>query len=210
MRQRRRAQAHAVQVVCVLLATLAGPAAWAAEPPKEAPADATAAPEAITYDKARRTAEASLRLHPGTDSRFDYRPLWAGNADLDGDGRPEIVYLYTATQPPGSTALLNELVVMTPLREGDRRAQAPTPGKSAYDDETYALIRASGYADDASVHVPGEVESITMDGNRLSVSFESGKQPRLCERGKGRPACPPAGRHVWVYRWTPGTLTRAN
>lgn len=173
-----------------------------------APADAKdeAKNEPMSYDKARRAAEASLRLHPGTDSQYDYRPLWAGNADLDGDGRPEIIYLYTATQT-GSAMQLNELVVMTPLAEGDARGQTASPGKSAYDDETYALIRASGYADDAAVHIPGEMETITMDGDRIRVTFNSTRNSKLCVRGKV--ACPPEGQHAWVYRWTPGKLTRA-
>lgn len=174
------------------------------------PADAKgeAQNEPMSYDKARRTAEASLRLHPGTDSQYDYRPLWAGNADLDGDGRPEIIYLYTATQTGGTAQQLNELVVMTPLVQGDARGQATSPGKSAYDDETYALIRASGYADDASVHIPGEMETITMDGDRIRVTFNSTRNSKLCVRG--RVACPPDGQHAWVYRWTPGKLARAD
>lgn len=163
---------------------------------------------ALSYDKARRTAEASLRLHPGTDARYDYRALWAGSADLDGDGRVEVVYLYTATEAAAGSAQLNELVVMTPLRDGDPRGQAAIPGKSVYDDETYALIRSSGYADDSTVHIPGDVESIRMDGDRIAVSFTSEKGSRLCERGRGKPLCPPDGRQEWVYRWTPGTLTR--
>ncbi|MEN4953861.1 hypothetical protein [Stenotrophomonas indicatrix] len=177
--------------------------------PDATPADAKveAPNEPMSYDKARRTAEASLRLHPGTDSQYDYRPLWAGNADLDGDGRPEIIYLYTATQT-GSAMQLNELVVMTPLAEGDARGQATSPGKSAYDDETYALIRASGYADDASVHIPGEMETITMDGDRIRVTFNRTRSSKLCVRGKV--ACPPEGQHAWVYRWSPGKLTRAD
>lgn len=203
---RSHAQGRAVRIAWAALMIAAPLAAWAQA---AAPAAAEAAPEPMSYDKARRTAEASLRLHPGTDNRYDYRPLWAGNADLDADGRPEILYLYTATQTGNSAAQLNEMVVMTPLRDGDPRAQAATPGKNAYDDESYALIRASGYADDASVHIPGEVDAITMDGNRISVTFNSVKDSRLCERGKGKPACPPAGRHVWIYRWSPGALTRA-
>lgn len=193
---RALAAAMALTVAAPLLAQDATPADAKVEAPNEP----------MSYDKARRTAEASLRLHPGTDSQYDYRPLWAGNADLDGDGRPEIIYLYTATQT-GSAMQLNELVVMTPLAEGDGRGQATSPGKSAYDDETYALIRASGYADDASVHIPGEMETITMEGDRIRVTFNSTRSSKLCVRGKV--ACPPEGRHAWVYRWTQGKLTRA-
>lgn len=166
------------------------------------------APAMMSYDRSRRTAEASLRLHPGTDARYEYRVVWAGSADLDGDGRVEVIYLYTATEATAGTAQLNELVVMTPLRDGDPRGQAAAPGSSVYDHETYALIRAAGYADDSSVHVPGEVESIRMEGGRITVSFASEKGSRLCERVRGKPSCPPEGRHEWIYRWAPGTLTR--
>jgi len=181
---------------------IAGPS-LAAETP--AVGDATAP---MSYDKARRTAEAALRLHPGTDARRDYRVLWAGSADLDSDGRVEVLYLYTATEAAAGSAQLNELVAMTPLRDGDPRGQAAAPGSNVYEDETYALIRAAGYADDSSVHVPGEVESIRMDGDRITVSFTSEKGSRLCERVRGKPSCPPEGRQEWVYRWAPGTLTR--
>ncbi len=193
--------AMALTVAAPLLAQDATPA----DAKDEAKSEAKNEP--MSYDKARRTAEASLRLHPGTDSQYDYRPLWAGNADLDGDGRPEIIYLYTATQSAGTAQQLNELVVMTPLAEGDARGQTASPGKSAYDDETYALIRASGYADDAAVHIPGEMETITMDGDRIRVTFNSTRNSKLCVRGKV--TCPPEGQHAWVYRWTPGKLTRA-
>jgi len=182
--------------------TLAGPL-LAAETPA-----AGDAPAPMSYDKARRTAEAALRLHPGTDARYDYRVVWAGSADLDGDGRVEVLYLYTATEAAAGTAQLNELVVMTPLRDGDPRGQAAAPGSNVYDDETYALIRAAGYADDSSVHVPGEVESVRMEGDRIIVSFTGEKGSRLCERVRGKPSCPPEGRQERVYRWAPGTLTR--
>lgn len=176
---------------------------------EDAPAAAgEATVEPMSYDKARRAAEASLRLHPGTDARYDYRTLWAANADLDGDGRVEVLYLYTANESSTTSARLNELVVMTALADGDPRGQAATPGKSVYDDETYALIRAAGYADDSSVHVPGEVESVRMDGDRISVTFSSEKGSRLCERARGKASCPPDGRHEWIYRWAPGSLTR--
>ncbi|MDR6692916.1 hypothetical protein [Stenotrophomonas sp. 1337] len=206
MYERKHWQATGLRALVAAMAlTVAAPLLAQDATPADAKVEAPNEP--MSYDKARRTAEASLRLHPGTDSQYDYRPLWAGNADLDGDGRPEIIYLYTATQT-GSAMQLNELVVMTPLAEGDARGQAMSPGKSAYDDETYALIRASGYADDASVHIPGEMETITMDGDRIRVTFNSTRSSKLCVRGKV--ACPPEGQHAWVYRWSPGKLTRAD
>lgn len=206
MYERKHWQATGLRALVAAMAlTVAAPLLAQDATPADAKVEAPNEP--MSYDKARRTAEASLRLHPGTDSQYDYRPLWAGNADLDGDGRPEIIYLYTATQT-GNAMQLNELVVMTPLAEGDARGQATSPGKSAYDDETYALIRASGYADDASVHIPGEMETITMDGDRIRVTFNSTRSSKLCVRGKV--ACPPEGQHAWVYRWSPGKLTRAD
>jgi len=210
MYERKHWQAIGLRALVAAMAlTVAAPLLAQDATPADAKDEAKSEPknEPMSYDKARRTAEASLRLHPGTDSQYDYRPLWAGNADLDGDGRPEIIYLYTATQSGGTAQQLNELVVMTPLAEGDARGQTASPGKSAYDDETYALIRASGYADDAAVHIPGEMETITMDGDRIRVTFNSTRNSKLCVRGKV--TCPPEGQHAWVYRWTPGKLTRA-
>jgi len=210
MYERKHWQAIGLRALVAAMAlTVAAPLLAQDATPADAKDEAKSEPknEPMSYDKARRTAEASLRLHPGTDSQYDYRPLWAGNADLDGDGRPEIIYLYTATQSGGMAQQLNELVVMTPLAEGDARGQTASPGKSAYDDETYALIRASGYADDAAVHIPGEMETITMDGDRIRVTFNSTRNSKLCVRGKV--TCPPEGQHAWVYRWTPGKLTRA-
>lgn len=211
-----RTQMWARSATLRVLALMTTAAAWtaAAQAPlaeTAAPATATdagSATEPMSYDKARRTAEASLRLHPGSDSRYDYRPLWAGSADLDRDGRPEIVYLYTATQNGGGQQL-NELVVMTALADADPRAQSPAPGKNVYDDETYALIRASGHADDAQIHVPGEVEDVALQDGRISVTFSSAKPSRLCGSGKGAMACPAEGRHVWTYVWSPGKLTRS-
>ena len=203
MKERRQGP---LQAACAVMLMMLAATAVAQTAPAEGAAPAA---EGISYDKARRTAEASLRLHPATDSTYDYRPLWAGNADLDGDGRREIVYVYTAAQT-GAAQQLNELVVMTALADNDPRAQAPAPGKSVYDDETYALIRASGYADDASVHVPGEVESVTFDAGRIVVAFSSARPTRLCGAGKGRTACPSDGRHTWTYAWTAGKLARAD
>ena len=165
-----------------------------------------------------------MRLIPGSDIDSDYRILDVRIADLDGDDVPEIVYWTTATCVGAGFDCPNGLTVMTTLGPDDVRGANPYPGNSRYLDEDYAAIHASGYADDAGVQVPGELERIRISGNTISVTFLSKQDSPICLRvdpGTGKPThhCPPPGRHAWRWTWAPGewrddwvagTLTRVD
>ena len=168
----------------------------------------------ITRQAAQRATEASLRANDPGDGEveYDYRARHVQTIDLDGDGAQEIVYLLTSTNTgfgPGDAT--NALIVMTWLKPDDLRGVAPYPESHSYDVETYDKIRASGYADDAGVHIPGEVERIRIDGTTIIVTFLSKTGSPICqprdEKSRGYP-CPPPGKHTWRYRWTPEHIVR--
>jgi hypothetical protein len=176
---------------------------------------AMAATGAITLQQARQAAEASIRLNPGSDIDSDYRVAEVQLADLDGNGVQEIVYLVMATCVGAGFDCPNDLMVMTPLAPEDQRVTNPYPGLTRYDDETYAAMQASGYADDAGEQIPGDVERIRISGQVISVTFVSKEDSPICLRvipGPDGPKptthCPPPGRYTWRYAWTPGKLTR--
>jgi hypothetical protein len=168
----------------------------------------------ITRQAAQRATEASLRANDPGDGEveYDYRARHVQAIDLDGDGAQEIVYLLTSTNTgfgPGDAT--NALIVMTWLKPDDLRGVAPYPESHGYDVETYDKIRASGYADDVGVHIPGEVERIRIDGTTIIVTFLSKTGSPIClprdEKSRGYP-CPPPGKHTWRYRWTPEHIVR--
>jgi hypothetical protein len=179
---------------------------------KEIPSAAQKRP--ITRQAAQRATEASLRANDPGDGEveYDYRARHVQAVDLDGDGAQEIVYLLTSTNTgfgPGDAT--NALIVMTWLKPDDLRGVAPYPGSPSHDVEINEKIRASGYADDAGVHVPGEVERIRIDGTTIIVTFLSKTGSPICqprdEKSRGYP-CPSPGRHTWRYRWTPEHIVR--
>ena len=143
---------------------------------------------------------------------YDYRARHVRAVDLDGDGAREIVYLLTSTNTgfgPGDAT--NALIVMTRLKPDDLRGMAPYPEGHGYDIETCDKIRASGYADDAGVHVPGEVERIRIDGTTIIVTFLSKTGSPICQPRDGKPRgypCPSPGRHTRRYRWMPEHIVR--
>jgi hypothetical protein len=168
----------------------------------------------ITQQAAQRATEASLRDNDPGDGEveYDYRARHVQTVDLDGDGAQEIVYLLTATNTGfGSGDATNAVIVMTWLKPDDLRGVVPFPVSHAYDVETYEKIHASGYADDAGVHIPGEVERIRIDGTTIIVTFLSKPGSPICqprdEKSRGYP-CPPPGKHTWRYRWTPEHIVR--
>lgn len=177
---------------------------------------AVAGVDELTIPEARYAAAASIRLIPGDDIEFDHHAHKLTTPDLDGDRVPEIVYLLTATNTGSSFDATNDLVVMTLLNKGDKRGLNPYPGLSEVGDADYAEIRKSGYANDASVHIPGEVERLyTRSDHRIEVWFLSKEDSPICKRSvetsAGRKVtkhCPPPGWHHWVYAWMPGKLKR--
>jgi len=155
-----------------------------------------------------------LRANDPGDGEVEhgYRARHVQTVDLDGDGAQEIIYLLTATNTGfGSGDATNALIVMTWLKPDDLRGVAPYPESHSYDVEINEKIRASGYADDAGVHIPGEVERIRIDGTTIIVTFLSKMGSPICqprdEKSRGYP-CPPPGKHTWRYRWTPEHIVR--
>lgn len=159
--------------------------------------------------QALHAAEASLRLIPGDDIESDFRPAWTAVADLDGDGRSEVVYFYTSTYTGGSFAQSNVVAVMTALTANDPRGQENPKSLSRVEAEDFAAIRESGYGDDAGIQIPGAVRSIRIEGNRVIVAFTVTAGATVCEIPRDfQHVCPPEGAYEWTLHWTPGKLTR--
>ena len=171
-----------------------------------------AAPAPPSLVQALKAAEATLQLIPGDDIELDFRPAWTGVADLDGDGRSEIIYFYTSTYTGGTFAQRNVVAVMTALTPDDPRGKENPKSLSPVDAEDYAAIRASGYADDAGMQIPGAVQSIRIEGSRIIVDFIVTAGATVCEIPRHdrdfRPVCPPEGPYQWILHWTPGKLTQ--
>ncbi|WP_329913371.1 hypothetical protein [Stenotrophomonas sp. SMYL86] len=177
---------------------------------------ATAAPAASkrvvpppSLVQAYLAAEANLRLIPGDDIESDFRPVWTAVADLDGDGRAEVVYFYTSTYTGGSFAQRNVVAVMTALTANDPRGEENPNSLSPVEAEDYAAIRQYGYGDDAVEQIPGAIRAIRIQGDRIIVDFTVSAGATVCEwKSPNRHVCPPDGNYTWTLRWTPGKLTR--
>lgn len=166
-----------------------------------------ASPPSLVH--AFHAAEASLRLIPGDDIESDFRPVWTAVADLDGDGRAEVIYLYTSTYTGGSFAQSNVVAVMTALAADDPRGKENPKSLSTVDAEDFAAIRQSGYGNDAGAQIPGAVQSIRIEGNQIIVEFNVVAGAKTCPwLTGGKHVCPEAGHYVWKLRWVPGALTR--
>ncbi|MGE6332785.1 hypothetical protein [Stenotrophomonas sp. NPDC077659] len=176
-------------------------------PLKAAPAPPPPTPPSLV--QALKAAEASLQRIPGDDIESDFRPAWTGVADLDGDGRSEIVYFYTSNYSGGSFAQSNVIAVMTALTPDDPRGKENPKSLARMEAEDYAAIRESGYANDAGLQIPGAVQSIRIEGKRIIVSFIVTAGATVCEIPRDfRHVCPPEGAYEWTLHWTPGKLTR--
>ncbi|MGG2099424.1 hypothetical protein [Stenotrophomonas sp. NRRL B-14846] len=159
--------------------------------------------------QAYRAAEASLRRIPGDDIESDFRPVWTGVADLDGDGRAEVVYFLhvhlhrwqlRAKQCRGGDD----------GADGERSARQENPKSlSPVEAEDYAAIRRYGYGDDAAEQIPGAIRAIRIQGDRIIVDFTVTAGATVCEwMSPNRHVCPPEGHYTWTLRWTPGKLAR--
>jgi hypothetical protein len=190
--------------ICLALVALALSSLTAVAAPA-----ASERPSPPSLVQALHAAEASLRLIPGDDIESDFRPAWTAVADLDGDGRSEVVYFYTSDYSGGSFAQSNVVAVMTALAENDPRGQENPKSLSRTEAEDFAAIRESGYGDDAGIQIPGAVRSIRIEGNRIIVAFTVTAGATVCEIPRDfRHVCPPDGNYTWTLRWTPGKLTR--
>lgn len=191
--------------ICLLLAALALSSLTATAAP--AASKRVAPPPSLV--QAYHAAEANLRLIPGDDIESDFRPVWTAVADLDGDGRAEVVYFYTSTYTGGSFAQRNVVAVMTALTANDPRGQENPNSLSPVEAEDYAAIRQHGYGDDAVEQIPGAIRAIRIQSDRIIVDFTVSAGATVCEwKSPNRHVCPPDGNYTWTLRWTPGKLTR--
>ncbi len=85
--------------ICLVLAALALSCM-----PTMAASPAAKRPSPPSLVQAFHAAEANLRLIPGGDIESGFRPVWTAVADLDGDGRAEVVCFYTSDYSGGSFA----------------------------------------------------------------------------------------------------------
>lgn len=162
-------------------------------------------------DSGRASAESAMRADlaamPGNDITYDYRGRWLQSVDLDGDGIREVIYLRTATCNGFSADCPNDVMVLARLNPDKSRKLAGYPGMEG--------IRASGYAEDASAQIPGDVTALTIAQGLIRVSFVASPDSQACKRGtndsddmRGEQRCPGPGHYTWTYRWRPGVLTR--
>ncbi|MCD9030236.1 hypothetical protein LDO32_00605 [Luteimonas sp. Y-2-2-4F] len=164
-----------------------------------------------TQAQAERAAQAWVAYYPGDDIMSDYRADFATVADLDGDGVHEIVSFETATCVSANFDCHNQVVVMTPLKPGDRRV-VPDPLGGTWESEAKARMREGGYGPSAALHIPGEVTRLEVRGAEIRVSFEARDGSPYCKRGTVEQArrfpCPSPGRHLWRLAWDKGWEAR--
>ncbi|MDG9844547.1 hypothetical protein, partial [Stenotrophomonas sp. GD04054] len=184
--------------ICLVLAALALSSLTATAAPVAS--KRVAPPPSLV--QAYLAAEANLRLIPGDDIESDFRPVWTAVADLDGDGRAEVVYFYTSTYTGGSFAQRNVVAVMTALTAIDPRGQENPNSLSPVEAEDYAAIRQYGYGDDAVEQIPGAIRAIRIQGDRIIVDFTVSAGATVCEwKSPNRHVCPPDGNYTWTLRW---------
>lgn len=166
---------------------------------------------AIDSRGAVRAANLWTSFSPGDDIRFDHRASHVHIADLDRDGVDEVVYLHTATCIGAGFDCKNDVVVMTPLQKDDPRVRNNRP---FFDGATIDRIRRaepSGYVEDASLHLPGEVRALAIVGDRIQVAFDVVRDSPICKRSLDRGSagpCPEPGRYRWTLSWRPGALSK--
>ena len=166
---------------------------------------------AIDSRGAVRAANVWTAFSPGDDIQFDHRASHVHIADFDRDGVDEVVYLHTATCIGAGFDCENAVIVMTPLQKDDPRVRNNRP---FYDSATIDRIRRaepSGYVEDASLHLPGEVRALAIVGDRIQVTFDVVRDSPICKRSLDRGSagpCPEPGRYRWTLSWRPGALSK--
>jgi hypothetical protein len=166
--------------------------------------------DAATLDRAVR---ANVTLYnPGDDIMNDFVVHDVRVVDLDSDGTGEILYRVTATCNAANFDCTNQIVVLSAIDEASDKANQP----NLFDPEIEA-VRKSGYDLADAAQIPGEVDSMTIAGNQVSVRFDVKQDSPICERShwgneglKPTTHCPEPGRHEWVYAWTLGKLKRVS
>ena len=132
--------------------------------------------------------------------------------DLDGDGAGEILYRVTATCNGANFDCTNQIVVLSAIDKESDQANRPNLSNSEVE-----AVRISGYDLADAVQIPGEVDSMRVAGNRVSVRFEVKQDSPICKRThwgndglKPTSHCPAPGRYEWVHAWTLGKLKRVS
>ncbi|UHQ24720.1 hypothetical protein LVB77_08550 [Lysobacter sp. 5GHs7-4] len=165
---------------------------------------------AIDSGGAVRAANAWTALMPGDDIQSDYRASRVHIADLNRDGIDEVVYLMTAHCIGANFDCTNEVVVMTPLREADPRFPYPDMPGNPGDDQR--RVKATGYAGDVALQVPGEVRALSIVDGHVRVDFEVLRDSKICNRTlehRQKHPCPEPGPYRWTLSWQPGQLAEA-
>lgn len=167
---------------------------------------------AIDSRGAVRAANISAEARPGDDIQFDHVARHVQIADLDRNGVDEVVYLQTATCIGAGFDCTNDVIVMRPMRDSDSFWR-PSELDNDYAVDLKRRGRQIGYAEDASLHVPGEVRSLVIVGDRIQVTFEVLRDSPICKRSIQRAAsdpCPEPGRYRWTLSWRPSKVSKTH
>ncbi|WP_157498912.1 hypothetical protein [Lysobacter sp. Root604] len=167
---------------------------------------------AIDSRGAVRAANISAEAQSGDDIQFDYAARHVQIADFDRNGVDEVVYLQTATCLGANFDCENDIIVMTPMRKDDSFWR-PSSLDNDYIADLKRRGRQSGYAWNASLHVPGEVRALAIVGDRIQVTFDVLRDSPICKRSIEREAsnpCPEPGRYRWSLSWRPGEVSKTH
>ncbi|MET1024581.1 MAG: hypothetical protein ABWX87_09765 [Pseudoxanthomonas sp.] len=178
------------------------------------------APTALAIDSTSAVRAANLwsRIEYPGDAHEGYnRPEFVNAADLDGDGRDEVIYLQRITcDGGGSHDCTNEVSVLrTPIRPDSWVLTSPDPFITMFGDSRQSIVE-SGYDHDAYLQIPGDIEKLAIVGHTIRVTFIATLKSHACNRPfrvaggpmSREPACPQPGRYVWILQWKPGELKR--
>ncbi len=175
---------------------------------------ATSPAAAIDSTTAVRAANLSAEVRPGDDIAFDYRASHVLKADLNGDGIEEVIYLLTTTCIAANFDCPNEVIVLTPVAADDPRLRSHPEIDNSDVLDYRRRLAAVGYADDATLQIPGDVDTLAIDGHDIRVNFTVNAVSNICKRslearlaGKEDP-CPVPGPQTWRLAWKPTLLVR--